>query len=48
MFRFDRSIRRDMVVRDIKRSYPQTTPFSGNFVFVRHAATAASKQLAQE
>jgi len=31
MFRFDRLIRRDMVVRDIKRSYPQTIPVFEQF-----------------
>ena len=26
MFRFDRMIRRDMIVRDVKQSHPETVP----------------------
>ncbi|HTT61091.1 MAG TPA: hypothetical protein VMG35_04590 [Bryobacteraceae bacterium] len=26
MFRFDQLIRRDMIVRDVKQSYPETVP----------------------
>ncbi len=33
MFRFDRLIRRDMIVRDVKRSHPQTIPVFEQFGF---------------
>ena len=33
MFRFDQLIRRDMIIRDIKRSYPQTIPIFDPFRF---------------
>lgn len=32
-FRFDRLIRRDMIIRDVKRSYPQTTAIFEQFRF---------------
>jgi hypothetical protein len=32
-FRFDRLIRRDMLVRDVKSSYPQTIPIFEQFQF---------------
>ncbi len=32
-FRFDRLIRRDMIIRDVKRSYPQTIPIFEQFCF---------------
>ena len=33
MFRFDRLIRRDMIVRDVKQRYPQTTAIFDSFGF---------------
>jgi hypothetical protein len=33
MFRFDRLIRRDMIVRDVKQRYPQTAPIFESFGF---------------
>ncbi len=33
MLRFDKFIRRDMIVRDVKRSYPQTIPVFERFHF---------------
>ncbi len=32
-FRFDRLIRRDMVIREVKRSYPETIPVFEQFRF---------------
>jgi hypothetical protein len=31
MFRFDQLIRRDMIIRDVKRRYPQTIPVFEQF-----------------
>jgi hypothetical protein len=33
MFRFDRLVRRDMVVRDVKRQHPETLPVFEEFGF---------------
>ena len=33
MFRFDRLIRRDMIVRDVKQRYPETIPVFERFGF---------------
>ncbi len=33
MFRFDRMIRRDMLVRDVKQQYPETVPVFEEFRF---------------
>jgi hypothetical protein len=33
MFRFDRLIRRDMIVRDVKQRYPQTAAIFDSFGF---------------
>jgi len=33
MFRFDQLTRRDMIIRDVKRSYPQPIPISGRLRF---------------
>jgi hypothetical protein len=33
MFRFDRLIRRDAIIRDVQRSYPQTIPIFDPFRF---------------
>jgi hypothetical protein len=33
MFRFDRLIRRDAIIRDVKHSHPQAIPIPGPFRF---------------
>lgn len=33
MFRFDRLIRRDMLIRDVKQQYPETIPVFEQFGF---------------
>jgi hypothetical protein len=33
MFRFDQLIRRDMIIRDVKQSHPQTVPVFEEFNF---------------
>ncbi len=33
MFRFDQLIRRDMIIRDVKQSHPQTIPVFEEFRF---------------
>jgi hypothetical protein len=33
MFRFDRLVRRDMIVRDVKRQHPETLPVFDEFGF---------------
>jgi hypothetical protein len=35
MFRFDQLIRRDMIIRDVKQSHPETIPVFDDFGF-RH------------
>jgi hypothetical protein len=52
MFRFDRLIRRDMTVRDVKQRYPATVPVFEQFHFRPvcddcDIATAADQQPAE-
>ena len=48
MFRFDRLVRRDMIVRDVKREHPETLPVFEDFGFRSSCDDCAIETLARK